>query len=111
MEFVGFSVILLCGTIIVRTLIGNLSNQSVIDALSAYSPWLAEYSQTFIIASSVVLMLMVISVPMVIKLRDSRTGNNTMGNVGLVVSIGISVVAISYLVGVGVIAAKTMFNG
>jgi protein-S-isoprenylcysteine O-methyltransferase Ste14 len=108
MEFIGFLVVLLVGSLIIGTVIDALSQQAVIDAISSYSPRIAEHSQTIAVICGVVLAFIVMSFPLIVKVREHKTGSNAMVKIGMATSLIVFVGSLGYLISVGIIAAQTL---
>ncbi|NQZ49683.1 MAG: hypothetical protein HRT95_05690 [Moritella sp.] len=95
LRLLGYVVIMLC--IVIYWVVTALSDQDVIAAISAYSPWIALHSGILAYISGLVLSIAVAFIPFRAKVRDVHVKQSSIISIGIYTLVALSVLSIAYI--------------
>ena len=114
MEFIGFITILLSGSLVIGAITNSIKEPSVVQAVSEYSPWIADNIEALSWVAFGVLAFILLMIPLKLKKHEMETGANGMETVGIGIvgglqglTVVLGVLSVSYLAGIGWLAATT----
>ncbi|WP_198437642.1 hypothetical protein [Moritella sp. F3] len=87
--------IMLC--IVIYWVVTALSDQDVIAAISAYSPWIASHSVVLAYISGLVLSIAVAFIPFRTKVRDVQVKQCSIISIGIYTLVALSILSIGYI--------------
>lgn len=110
-QFLGLVMILGAGAFAIRVLNDAMREESFINFLSQYSPWLSSNAISLSYISAVLLMLLLLMIPPML-MKEANSGETDkmelLGAAGFYLIVGVlGIVSVSYLAGMGWIAATT----